>query len=87
MLEFFSKRKVMKNYIVLYDKFPKCNKSLLLLLCLYLIQNKKIYSLDKSHYYNKQLKQMGNLFGIKYNKDADEKEVGEILQYSKSINI
>ncbi len=87
MLEFFSKRKVMKHYIALYDKFPKTDKSLLLLLCFYLIQNKKIYSLEKSHYYNKQLNFMGKSFGIKYNKETDEEEVGEILQYAKSINI
>ena len=87
MLEFFSKKKVMKYYVVLYDKFPKTDKSLLLLLCFYLIQNKKIYSLEKSHYFNKQLSFTGKLFRIKYNKETDEKKVGEILQYAKNINI
>lgn len=87
MLEYFSKRKVLKYYIILYEKFPKTDISILLLLCFYLIQNKKIYSLEKSHYYNKQLNFLGKLFGINYIKETDEKEVGEILQYAKNINI
>ncbi len=86
MITIFKKSKVIKHYNILYDKFHKIDKSLLLLLSLYLIQNKKIYSLEKKHYFNKQMKFLSKSFGISYNTEEDEEVVQEILFFAKSIN-
>ena len=56
VMTIFKKSKVIRYYNILYSKFHKVDKSLLLLLSLYLIQNKKVYSLEKKHYFNKQMK-------------------------------
>ena len=82
----FRKQRVLKYYNVLHSKFPTVDKSLLLLISFYLIQNRKVYSLEKKHYFNKQLKQMGKSFGIKYYEENDEDEAQNILIFAKSTN-
>ena len=82
----FRKAKVLKHYNLLYKSFANADKSLLLLISLYLIQNKKTYSLEKPHFFNKQIRLMSKSFGIKYDKEKDEEIVKEILIYSKNIN-
>ena len=82
----FRKQRVLKYYNILHSKFPNVDKSLLLLISFYLIQHKKVYSLVKKHYFNKQLKQMGKSFGIKYYEEKDEDEVQNILIFAKNTN-
>ena len=86
MLTIFRKPKVLNHYNILYREFPNTNTSLLLLLSFYLIQNKKMYSLEKKHFFNKQMNFLSKSFNIKYNKHDDENIVQEILIFAKNTN-
>jgi len=82
----FSKKKVYNYCNILQDKFPNSDFSLLLLLSFYLIQNYKVYSLEKPDYFNRQLKVFSKSYGILYTKEDDEDEVKEILEFAKHTN-
>ena len=86
MITSYKKSKVIRHFNLLLEIFPETNKSLLLLLSFYLIQNRKMYNLEKKHFFNKQMRFLSKSFGIAYNKDKDEAKVEEILIYSKNIN-
>ncbi|OYT11170.1 MAG: hypothetical protein B6I18_05275 [Bacteroidetes bacterium 4572_112] len=86
MITVFKKSKVLKHFNILYKPYANIDRSLLLLLSFYLIQNKKVYRLEKPHYFNKQMRFLSKSFGILYNKDTDEDIVKEILIFSKNTN-
>ncbi len=82
----FSKKKVYNYCNILQDKFPNSDFSLLLLLSFYLIQNYKVYSIEKPDYFNRQLKVFSKSYGILYTKEEDEDEVKEIIEFAKHTN-
>ena len=86
MITVFKKSKVLKHYNILYKSYANVDRSLLLLLSFYLIQNKKVYSLEKAHYFNKQMRFLSKSFGIAYSKEEDEELIKEILIFSKNTN-